>query len=235
MKIGKLLLLAVLVCIASSTSAQSVIANRTALDVLLGGNRADESFETLPIQGAGAAGGSGLLSSTNDWDGAGFNLVVPGITLESTGSGGNYTIWWNGTGFRGLSTKTIAADVGLRLDFWNPTEAFGIDLHDYPTFRTIGLAGITVYGADDLTVIYQDNAFDITDPANGTFFGFQNGSGIGAVLFNVTVPGPNFDDNNSPVIDNLAFSTVAVPEPTTLSLAIIATAALLLVRRHRKC
>jgi len=232
MKIVSLVLLAALLS-CKSALAQGVIANRGALDVLLGSSRADEGFESLPIAPGGAVGSDGLLSSTNSWGGNGLNLVVPGITFESTGTDGNYTIRWAGDNFRGIATRTIAGGIDLRLDFWDPTAAFGIDLKDSPTFRSVNLAGIIVYGADDSTMIYQDNAFGLVDPANGTFFGFQNPTGIGSVVFSVTSQGP-FYDFFSPAIDNLAFSTTAVPEPTTLSLAIVAMGALFAIRRRRK-
>jgi len=230
MKIKKLVLLTGLCCtFCSSAFAQGIIANRSALNAFLGSNRSDEGFEALSIDGGGV-GSDGLLSSTNSWGGNGLNLVVPGVTFEADPN--NYTIWWYGNGAGPGTTRTIQANGFLKLDFWNPTAAFGIDLKDYPDTRTVGLAGISVYAADDTTLLYQNNSFDITDPAGGTFFGFENPSGIGQVIFSTTVPGP-FYNSRSPFIDNLAFSTAVVPEPTTLSLAVIATAALL-VARHRR-
>lgn len=96
---------------------------------------------------------------------------------------------------------------------------------------------MTIYGADDATILYQDNGINLTDPANGVFFGYQFAGGIGAVEF-TTVSGadPNNDVPHifSPKVDDLAFSTEAVPEPTTLSLAVVGVAALLAVRRYRK-
>jgi hypothetical protein len=71
----------------------------------------------------------------------------------------------------------------------------------------------------------------VTDPANGTFFGFQNPGGIGSVVFGITSQGPLFD-NYSPYIDNLSFG--AVPEPSTPALVLVAfgVIALRYVRRR---
>jgi hypothetical protein len=222
MKIEKILFLTLLLAnFCSTIFGQSIVANRTALDILLGNNRVDEGFETIPIGDNSAVTSDGLLSSTNSWGGGteDFNLVVPGVTFESTGAfPAFYGIRWGGHNFCG-TTKTISAGIGLRLDFWDPTVAFGIDLKDYPATRSVNLAGITIYGADDSTVLYQNNTFSITDPNSGTFFGYENPAGIGSVLFTVTQPGPFYEDK-SPTIDNLSFSTV--PEPSTVSLALAA-------------
>lgn len=227
MKLVKLLIGGVFVStLCFSTLAQSVIANRTALDTLLGSNRSDENFESLLI-GSGAVVGPGNLSATNNWGG----LDVSGITLESLGDPNNYNIQLNGPNFRGASTRTIAGGVGLKVDFWNPADAFGVELKDSNPTRSFTLAGITIYGGDDTTVLYQNNSFDVTDPANGTFFGYEYSGGIGSVVFAVTQAGPLFD-NFSPYVDNLSFSTAPIPEPSTLCLSLLSLG--LCFRRFRK-
>jgi hypothetical protein len=225
----KLVLIAgLLLCFACSTLAQGIIANRAALNLLLGGNRADEGFELGPVPEGGGQGSNGLLSSTNNWGDAGLNLIIPGITVEADPN--NYIIWWYGNNIGPGTTKTIQANGFLKLDFWSPTSAFGVDLKDYPSTRTVYLAGITVYGADDTTLVYQSNSFDITDPASGSFFGFESPSGIGSVIFSTAVPGP-FYNSRSPFIDNLSFSTV--PEPSTISFAFLGLGALALRLRKK--
>jgi hypothetical protein len=84
----------------------------------------------------------------------------------------------------------------------------------------------------DSTVIYQNSSFNITDPANGTFFGFQNtNGGIGSVVFSTAVPGP-FYNSRSPYIDNLSFG--AVPEPSTIALMTVGLSAFVIIRRLRR-
>jgi hypothetical protein len=223
-----------------STLAQSLVADRTTLNVLLDTYRVDEGFQNMPDIGNGAVASDGSLSSTstNSW---GPGHVVSGVTFESMGTNtyvdgvpyGNNYIQLNGDGFRGISSRTITAGLSLRVDFWTPTSAFGLDLLDYPAGQTISLAGITVYAADDTTVIYQNNSFSIPNTSSGLFFGFENtNGGIGSVVFSVTSPGP-FDQGESPIIDNLSFGS-SVPEPTTVSLAVVAAGALWWMRRRQR-
>lgn len=231
MKINRLALLTGLFCtVTSSVFGQSIIANREVLNALLGSNRADEGFETA--NPGGAATGGGTLTSTN-WGSDPFSgLVISGISFRSTypvQTPEEYWIQWNGTGFKGIPSKNIFSSGSLMVDFGSPTIAFGIDLKDFTLYRNTLVAGVTVYGADDTTVIYQDNSITLSDPANGVFFGYQFGSGIGGVEFR-TVSGadPNNDAPHifSPKIDNLAFSTISVPEPSTVWLTLLGIGAL---------
>jgi len=221
--------------LSTSALAQGVLGDRNALNALLGGNRIDEGFEAIAIQDGAADGGPGLLSSTND---GGFGgVIVGGITLESgflPKEESGYFILWHGNDERGTITKTISAGMSLRIDFWEPTPAFGIDLKDYEIGPSSLAAGITVYGADDITVLYTGSlALANPNPAAGVFFGYDNslGGGIGSVVFNNALQGPG-ELGYSPQIDNLSFSIV--PEPSTVALGLLSCGALAVLARKRR-
>lgn len=211
-----------------SLPGQGVIVNRTALEGMIGPHRADEGFETLPIPDNSGVGSDALLSATNSWGGNGLGLVVPGITIESP-----FTLQWIGNNSRGAITRTIAGMGELWVDFWNPTTAFGVDVKDYAFGPRNFIGGVTVYGADDLTILYTDNNIVLTNgnPALGIFFGYQHSGGIGKVQF-FTVEANPLDPGYSPQIDNLSFSTAPIPEPSTVAIALLGLSAL--ASRFRK-
>lgn len=220
-----------LVCL-GHTRGQSIIASRTDLNGLLGSQRADEGFELYgePDNGGSAIGG--YLSATNGYP------VVNGMTIVTTNPDANAPdswIQWNGNGLLGSTTKTIGTSYGLRLDFWSPTLAFGLDVKDYPDSRTVFTYGITVFAADDTTILYSNDSFDMSDPANGVFFGYQNpNGGIGSVILE-TISGIDSGEVgflSSPFIDNLAFSTAPIPEPSVMAFGLLGLGALTL--RFRK-
>lgn len=217
----RMMILFVMVFSGLNLMGQGVIADRAMLNGILGSQRADEGFESIGLTDGQGQGGDAVLSATNLWGGWPNPLVISGITFESP-----FSIHWNGNNSGGSITKEISGMEQLSVDFWNPTWAFGIDLKDYATFPRALIAGVTVYGADDLTVLYTDNNIVMTNgnPAAGVFFGFQDPNGIGKVLFTTIVPG--VQTGWSPQIDNLSFSTAPIPEPSTVAIALLGLSAL---------
>lgn len=217
----KIILLTIIVGFLSirSMPGQSIIADRLALNAILGAQRINEGFETYN-QNGGASKGPGIMTAA-DWDGV-PNLVVSGITLRSTYPSSDLRwIQWNGNGFNGNITQTIYSSGSLMLEFEYATSAFGIDLKDHGFERECFTAGVTVYAADRSTILYTVNTLNLTDPTGGLFFGYQSPSGIGAVEFFTVVgadPGDYVPHIFSPKIDNLSF---AVPEPSTFAFALL--------------
>jgi hypothetical protein len=82
---------------------------------------------------------------------------------------------------------------------------------------------VTIYAADDTTVLNTFTGIAIAHPP--IFFGYQDSSGIGRVVF---ASGGAW----SPLIDNLTFSPV--PEPSTLGLLAAGLAALVGAARRRR-
>lgn len=131
----KVLLTVFLLVGCHSAMAQSLVADRTALDTLLGSSRVDEGFEGINLNDGTAVGGPGFLTSDSMWGPYGPGLISSGITIESTYTpsiDSSYFIDWYGNNFGGNLTHVISGGKGLKIDFLSPAFAFGLDLKDFP-------------------------------------------------------------------------------------------------------
>ena len=209
-----------------TTASGQVILDRSTLDAMLGENAISETFERIPLSVGSGVGGDGTLSAISSGGSWPDDMIVPGLTLRSAPEN-NYLEW---NYFDEAYTKTLVAGTSLTIQFWNPATAFGINLKDFATRRVL-VAGVTVFGPDNFTVLYSSTNLAILDPTTGTFFGYSSSNGIGSVTFHTVVDssGPGY----SPTIDNLSFSPI--PEPSTTALGALGLLGLLVMcRRERR-
>lgn len=200
-----------------SAEAGSELASRAELDALVGVNRVDEGFEG-PVIPVGATLWTGSdpvkhVDSTTLYQGQGPGLVVDGIRIVSTNpdqTGQNAWLQWNGDQYFGMQTQSIYTDRQLQVDFLSPVTVFGVDLEDYPLFPITDVGRVQVYAADDVTLLHEALVTVADEP--GTFFGYRHAAGIGRVVFGTAVG----DTSLSPQIDDLVFSTIALPPEPTL-------------------
>lgn len=176
--------------------AGTQLPTRTALRALIGGMGTLESFERFIV----ASGNSALLAtttldSTTVTNGQGPGLVVAGVTLGSPGN-----LQWNGNNYFSLSTRTINGGANpLVVDFAAPAAAFGVDLSAFSGHPYTAV--VTVFAADDTTVLYGPLAVSVAAAPSRTFFGYEEATGIGRVeLRNQN------QTQYSAIIDDLEFS-----------------------------
>lgn len=207
-----LVAIAVVASLASAASVEAgPIASRAALQVLLGGPGTLEDFENFNV-GAGSAAllDCPALNSSAICDGAGPGLVKPGLNITFGDGPGQ----WDGAGYVGSPSKEILSNARngppVSIDFASAVGAFGLDLRAFVGFPAT--ATMTVYGADDVTVIGVISGIGLV--GTPVFAGWEDASGIG--LFQVTQVGQSW----SPIVDNLEYGEAAavIPEPASLLL-----------------
>ena len=190
-----------------------VVASRVALQGIMGGPGTLETFNGFSIRNGDSLEIScNPLSSTATCNGQGPGLIVPGIEISQA----TYRVIWNGTGyFAATTSRTIrgfSAALGGQLDisFAQSQRAVGFDLAAVAFFPDVGT--VSFFGPDQTTLLGTISA--ITLPASGafSFAGWADAGGIGRV----TLAGSAY--NWSPLLDNLEFAAVSVPEPTSLAL-----------------
>lgn len=193
--------------IAGNLSAQTVIADRTTLDTLLGGAAMTEPFQSFPAQDGYPASdlGDQLNSTTSIYGETGW--VIPGFTL----SGG--VLQWNGIGYEGVPIKTVVMSDyagSATIQFNSPVTAFGVDLYEFGGFG--GTATAVVYGTDDTTVLTTLNGISIDGGSSMDFLGVYDSAGIGEVVLS----NDNVNYTWSPLIANLTFGDAqSVPESSS--------------------
>jgi hypothetical protein len=217
--------LAVLLAATTRAEAGAIVADRTALNALLGASAVNENFEAFRVADGTEQGVGTSLDSTSVVSGQGPGLVVPGFELVDIAAGSQ--LEWQGNNYFNLPTKTIgtSTSLGLVVRFTGFVTAVGMDVlayGGYPNHTTV-----TVFATDDTTVL------DTIGPIFGSgntpivpgFAGYFDADGIGQLL--VTIPQGEF----GPVIDNLEFGHV--PEPGTFALVGLALAGMGLAKRRK--
>jgi hypothetical protein len=136
-----------------------------------------------------------------------FSLAFPGFTLTAGGSTG---LQLDAPGYFGALNYELLTNGGdLTIAFAANQNAFSIDLRDFTTYG--GTDTITVYGADDVTVL---NTYFVN--LNGTIATFSDAgesAPIGAVNLSI-VNGENW----SGILQSVTYNGGTTPEPGTLVL-----------------
>ena len=228
--------LAISALLVTSFNAQAgLIANRTDLNNLLGGNLVLEDFESFHITSQTRYSG-GPLNYDTTVAGLGTHLVQPGITFQrnpdfSTTTAGYRGIDFNPAGYFGSTSQNISGAGGsggasIRNDFQilftKPVTAFGMDLLAYSGFPAAGV--ISVY--DTAGALLGDT--NVTGAAGGAFFGWESASGIGKVFIHDT---PN---GNYMQFDNIGFGAAPVPVPGAIWLFASSLAGLVAAGRRKQ-
>ena len=149
--------------------------------------------------------GTGLGLGEAEWIGA-SSLAFPAFTLNTTGANG---LQLDAPGYFGATNYELLGEDSLNIDFNVAQSAFAIDVRDFSGYG--GMDTITVYGANDTTVL---NTYNIT--LNGSIITFTDSgesAPIGAVSLS-DVGGEYWTG----ILQSVSYGTVVTPEPGTLSL-----------------
>lgn len=185
-----------------------VIANRTTLNSIVGVNGKTADFESYSISSNNAlSAGVDVLNSTTIANSQGPGLVPGGVTFSvSTGN-----IQWDGASYFNSPSREILGNNSagsLTITFSSPALAFGLDLRAFSGLPFT--ASVTVYAADNTTVLSTTPSINLPSSGAAVFFGYQAAAGIGKVILSQTTY------TYSPIIDNLTFSVIPEPPPYVL-------------------
>jgi hypothetical protein len=199
--------IAIVVCLLLFGVVQAdaaVVADRAALDALLGGAAVTEGFESFTIcYGCAVNLDVAVLNSNSIANGQGPGLVVPGVNFVTS-----QQVQLNGPGYYGQPSNNILSNSNsswLMIDFTVLTSAFGMDLLTFAGYPDV--ATVTVFATDDITPLATISGISIPT-SSPVFFGYEDAAGIGKVVLTGTF-------GWSPLIDNVTFGPTSVPEPAT--------------------
>jgi hypothetical protein len=180
-----------------------VIADRTTLNSLVGASGKTVDFESYSV----ASGGAIVLSSVSTLDSTtvvnsqGPNLVPAGVSFTFNSG---FNLQWNGSSYYKSPSREILSNQNpLQISFTVAAKAFGVDLRAYAGYPAT--ATVTVYAADNSTVLSTTTNLSLNTSGVPIFFGYQSAAGIGRVVLT------NSGQSWSPIIDNLTFSTITEP------------------------
>ena len=221
----QMLAVGLLATLPASGADAAAIANRTALQTILGGGGTIENFEALATSGAGAILTCPTLTSASICNGQGPGLVQPGLTFSGPDS-----LQWNNIGWFGAPSRELQVRTGpIVIDFATAPDAFGVDLRTFSSFP--GDANMDIYGADDTTLLGSITGIALSVTGIPVFAGWQDAGGIGRVVLTQTL------QSWSPIIDNLEYGASAAidtPEPASAAMLGLGLAVLALRRQKRR-
>jgi len=177
----------------------------------------------------------------------GPGLVIPGVTFSSKLSGTETRLGplqWNGATYYSQPSRDLQAEQNrtINIKFAGGVAGFGVDLTAYgrDAMRNDGpfpqRALVTVYDTNNNVLGAQIFNLTVTDGIHPDviFAGFTStGVLIGSVDIMTTLDSLT-PSSFSPNIDNVEFSASAIPEPASLTLAGMAFAGFLFVRRRKR-
>jgi hypothetical protein len=221
----QMLAVGLLATLPASGADAAAIANRTALQTILGGGGTIETFEAFSFPTFPAANtGCMTLTSASTCAGQGPGLVQPGLTFSS-----NNFLQWNDAGFQGAPSREInTTGVGLVVDFATTQDAFGVDVRAFTTSLG-GTVDLDIYGADDTTLLGSITGIVLPTSGIPVFVGWQDAAGIGKFVLTA-----GFQSLPSP-IDNLEYgASAAIDTPEPASAAMLGLGLAVLAIRRRK-
>lgn len=193
-----------------------ILLTRNDLDTSLGAAASTEDFESW-TGSALTAPDFDTLDSSTILGGQGPGIVNDGLLFTADpGPAGFSFLQLDRSGFYNVpSGSLLAVGQGLIIDFQDFVTDAGFDFFEFD--GSADTATITVFGADDTTLLYTSGLLSAPNAPASNFFGYQDLSGIGKIEISST------NRPFSPLIDNLTYgSTVApVPEPSTMALIAI--------------
>ncbi|GIK15839.1 MAG: hypothetical protein BroJett003_08030 [Planctomycetota bacterium] len=163
-------------------------------DLLVGGGTMDD-FERYSI-GDGLSHNMGVfdLSDTSVVNGQGPGLVNDGTIYFSAGQ-----LFWNGTGFLGVPTKTIAASrSSMAVAYDIPAQVMGFDLHAFQGFPST--TKVQAFSPNGQSL--GSTTVSVPDDGTSVFVGFRHDAGIGVIEFT------NLNQSHSPVINDHRYGSI---------------------------
>jgi len=154
----------------------AVLANRAALNTLLGASAVTDDFESYPIADGDAIYFNPAvlnLNSSTIINAQGPNLVNSGASYVCPSTG----IQWNGNNYYSLPTRTILCnDTYIDIVYTAPVQAMGFDIFGYNGYGFSGSA--EVYGTSGLI---ETVPISTSGAPSSIFFGYEYTSGITSV------------------------------------------------------
>ena len=206
--------LVIMVFTAAVPVEAGVIADRSTLDAILGGNQILEDFESFDVPPGDIAlldiGGAVVLVDENS--------ILTGLigisVLDSQGpglveDGASYLVRrWIGDAYYGTSTRSVSSSFPLTIAYDVPVIAMGLDLD---VFDGYPLSGGVVDVFDAAGGLIESVNLPTLPGASPTFFGYEAPE-IGSVVLHAVDMG---GWSTAPILDNHGYG---VPEPSTLAL-----------------
>ena len=198
------------------------VASPAALQTAIGGVGTVETFQSLGNRTIDFGCSGNALSATATCGGVTTSGLASGVTYTGT------TFQADGAGYYGSpSTELLTNSGALGIDFAGSVNAVGLDLRAFSGFGAS--AKVTVFGADDVTVLATVNNVLLGTGGAPVFFGYESAAGIGRL---------SMTQNNyswSPIVDNVEWGNTmtAVPEPTSIALIGLSLGLFAFSRRKR--
>jgi hypothetical protein len=135
------------------------------------------------------------------------SLAFPGFTLATSDE-----LQLDAPGYYGaVNYELLSGNAPLEIDFTAPQSSFAIDLRDFSGYG--GPETITVYGADDTTVL---NTYGLNLPGTGLIVNFTDSgevAPVGAVSLSI-IGG----DDWSGILQDVTYGNTTTPEPSSFLL-----------------
>ena len=197
------------------------VASRADLQTAIGGVGTVETFQSLGSSTFGFGCTGNALSAS-------ASCGVPTSGLQSGVAFTSSAFQLDGPGYYGSPSTELLSNSGvLGINFAGSVNAVGLDLRAFSGYGAN--ATITVFGADDATVLATISNFNLGASGAPVFFGYESTAGIGSLSLS------QGSYSWSPLVDNVEWgnTTSAVPEPTSIALIGLSLGLFAMTRRKR--